>query len=75
MQPKPHLAAACFDSSRQAEKKTLTLEIDIWPDSSAAASVNNQGLPEFLKTANDVGRKRIIRMLRDAADLIERGVV
>lgn len=67
--------AHCFQDNLSDNKKTLCLEIDVWEDGSGKARVNDVELTEFCHMADKSGRKKICRMLRQAADLIEEGRV
>lgn len=56
---------------------TLNLAVRVWPDGSAKASVDNAELMDFVREAKKtpLGVARIVVMLREAAILIEKGVL
>lgn len=67
--------ADCFQDNLQSQKKTLRLEIDMWQDGSGKARIDDVELNDFLVVADQAGRKKVIRLLRQAADAIEGGVI
>lgn len=67
--------ADSFNPERQAKKQTMRLELDIWRDGSGKARVNDLELMRFVKTADKSGRDNTVKMLRQAADMIEKGYI
>jgi hypothetical protein len=67
--------ADVYNSKKKGMCQTLTLAM--WPDGSGEAKVNDIELRHFIRFVDNTprGRKRVIKMLRDAADLIERDVI
>lgn len=67
--------ADAYDPNKVGMKQTLTLSM--WADGSGKAEVNGQELKDFVKFTESTphGRLRVIRMLREAAELIEQGVI
>lgn len=65
--------ADAYQNGKDKEKQTLTLSM--WKDGSGKAEVDGRMLNDFIRFIDDTphGRKRVIRMLRDAADIIEQG--
>lgn len=67
--------ADVYDPKKKGLRQTLT--ISMWPDGSGDAKVNDVELKSFVQFIENTphGRKRVIKMLREAADLIEQGVI
>ena len=67
--------ADSYNSNLNAQKQTLTLSM--WRDGSGKAEVDGKELKDFVKFIDNTphGRKRVIRMLKEAAELIEQGVI
>jgi len=67
--------ADAYDATRKSACQKLVLSM--WPDGSGKAEIDGTELKDFVKFIDNTpqGRKRVIRMLRDAADLIEQGVI
>ena len=61
----------CFKSSKENEKVVL----ELWRDGSGKAKVGEMQLNDFVRMADESGRQKIVNMLRQAADLIESGVL
>lgn len=72
----PHNVDA-FNPDKVSKKKTLKLEIDVWPDGSGDAKVNDVQLSQFIRVVDSspASRKGIVKMLRQAADVVEAGVL
>ena len=53
------------------------LVVSMWEDGSGKAEINGTQLKDFVKFIDNTprGRKRVVKMLRDAADMIEQGVL
>ena len=64
-----------YDPMKAGEKQTLMLSM--WKDGSGSAYIDGNELRQFVEFVDNTphGRKRVIRMLRDAADLIEQGII
>lgn len=69
--------ADCYNPNKINQKRRVIFTIDAWADGSANAIVNGVGLLEFLKLIDETyfGRRKMVRMLREAADAIENGIV
>lgn len=69
--------ADCYNPDKKDQKSIVTFTIENWQDGSAMARVNGIQLMEFIKRADEnyFGRRKIVRMLREAADAIEGGMV
>ena len=67
--------ADAYDPQKAGHKQTLTLSM--WPDGSGNAKIDGHELKNFVKFIDNTphGRLRVIRMLREAADLIEQDVL
>jgi hypothetical protein len=67
--------ADAYNKKLDAQKQTLTLSM--WRDGSGKAEVDGRELKDFVKFIENTphGRKRVIKMLREAAELIEQGII
>lgn len=67
--------ADAYNPKKAHGKQTLTLSM--WSDGSGKAEVNGRELKNFVKFIDNTphGRKRVIKMLTQAAALIEQGVI
>jgi hypothetical protein len=56
---------------------TCQLVLSMWEDGSGRAEVNGTQLKDFVKFIDNTprGRKRVIKMLREAAEMLEQGVL
>lgn len=72
---RPVTEADAYDSQKSSQRQTLTLSM--WKDGSGKAEVDGRELRDFVKFVDNTphGRLRIIKMLREAASLIENGVI
>jgi hypothetical protein len=60
---------------RDMGSEPKVLSIEIWPDGSAKSKVDDNDLIEFVRfcKTNKIGVERIVKMLREAAVIIESG--
>lgn len=67
--------ADAYNSKQSKAKQTLT--ISMWRDGSGEAEVDGKQLNDFVKFIDNTphGRLRVIRMLRQAAELIEQEII
>lgn len=62
---------------RDTDATPTILSIEVWPDGSAKAKVDGTELVQFTKLCKGYsgGVERIVRMLREAAVIIESGII
>lgn len=72
---RPVSEADAYMPQRFGARQTLTLSM--WKDGSGKAEVDGRELKDFVKFVDNTphGRLRVIKMLRQAAELIEQGVI
>lgn len=69
------IEADAYKPELTGQRQTLTLSM--WKDGSGKAEVDGKELKDFVRFVENTphGRLRVIRMLRDAAELIEQSVI
>lgn len=67
--------ADAYNKQQSNAKQTLT--ISMWKDGSGEAEVDGKQLSDFVKFVDNTphGRLRVVRMLKQAAELIEQGII
>lgn len=67
--------ADVYQPKQRSERQTLTLSM--WRDGSGEAEIDGKQLSDFVKFIDNTphGRLRVIKMLRQAAELIEQEII